>query len=90
MISSGQTFTNILNLSCGLDLEHSDSIFAQDTPAYNFVLLMHVWLQTDQQFRKYSRNSLFFFLNYISPKSDLDNEESETIFLCDTLAHDAA
>ena len=55
MISSskdiiGQAFTNTLNLCCDLDLECSDQILAQDTPAYNAVLLNHVWLQTDQQF----------------------------------------
>ena len=33
-ISSGQTFTNILTLCCDLDLECSNAIFPQDTPAY--------------------------------------------------------
>ena len=30
--------------------------FPQDTPAYDAVLSKQVWLQTDQQFRWYSRN----------------------------------
>ena len=37
-ISSGQIFTDILNLRCDLDLEHSNPIFPQDTLAYNTVL----------------------------------------------------
>ena len=53
-ISSGQTFTNILNLHCDLDLERSISIFPQDTPAYNAVLSKQVWLQTVKLFRRYS------------------------------------
>ena len=56
-ISSGQTFTNILNLRCDLDLERSNPIFPQDTPDYNAVLANKVWLQIDQQFRRYNRNS---------------------------------
>ena len=56
-ISSGQTFTDILNLHCDLDLEHSNPIFQKDIPAYNAVLPNQVWLQTNQQLRKYNRNS---------------------------------
>ena len=56
-ILSGQTFTNILNLRCGLDLEYSNPIFSQDTPAYDAVSSNHVWLQVDQQFRRYSKYS---------------------------------
>ena len=51
-----QTFTNILNFCCDLDLECSSPIFPQNTPAY-VVLLNQVWLQMDQQFRRYSKNS---------------------------------
>ena len=47
-----QTFTNILNLCCDLDLEHSYQIFAQDTPTYDVLLSDQVWLQTDQQFQR--------------------------------------
>ena len=61
--------------------------FSKDTPAYDAVLSNQVWLQTDQHFRRYSRNSLIF--GYISPRCDVDNEDIETIFLQDTLAHDA-
>ena len=60
-ISSGQTFTDILNLHCDLDLECSTPIILQDTLAYDAVLSKQVWLQTDQHFRRYSRNSLLFF-----------------------------
>ena len=37
-ISLGQTFTDILNLCCDLDLEHSNPIFPQDTLAHDAVL----------------------------------------------------
>ena len=39
-ISSGLTFTDILNLCCDLDLKHSNPIFPWDTPACDAVLLM--------------------------------------------------
>ena len=57
-ISSGQTFTDILNLCCDLDLEYSNPIFQQDNPAYDVVVLSNqVWLQMDKQVRRYSENS---------------------------------
>ena len=37
-ISSGQIFTDILNLRCDLDLERSNPILPQDTVTYNAVL----------------------------------------------------
>ena len=55
--NTGQIFTDIFNLRCDLDLEHSNPIFPQDTLAYNVVLSNRVWLQTDQQFGRCSRNS---------------------------------
>ena len=76
-ISSGQTFTDILNLCCDLDLECSNPVFSQDTLSGDPVLSNQVWLQTDQQFRRYSRKSYF---DYISPPCDLDLEDSEPIF----------
>ena len=36
-VDSRQTFTNILNLHCDLDLEHSNPIFPQDIPASDAV-----------------------------------------------------
>ena len=60
--SSGQTFTNILNLHCDLDLKCSNPIFPQDTPANDAVLPNQVWLQTYQQFRRYSRNSYILII----------------------------
>ena len=54
---SGQTFTDILNLPCDLDLECSNPIFLQDTSAYDAVLANQVWLQINQQFRRYNINS---------------------------------
>ena len=61
-----QTFTNILNLCCDLDLEHSNPIFPQNTPVYVAVLSNHVCLQTDQHFRKYSRNSHILIIKVIT------------------------
>ena len=61
-ISSGQTFTNILNLRCDLDVESSNPIFPQDIPACDAVLSNQVWLQMDQQFRRYSKNSHILIL----------------------------
>ena len=56
-ILSRQTFTDILNLLCDLDLDRSNPIFSQNTPAYDAVLSNQVWLQTDLQFRRCNRNS---------------------------------
>ena len=57
-----QTFTNILNLCCDLNLEHSNPIFPQGTPAYDGVLSNQVWLQTDKHFRRYSKKIVIFWL----------------------------
>ena len=56
-IWSGQMFTNILNLLCDLDLNTVIYFFSQKTPANDAVLSNQVWLQMDQQFRRYSKNS---------------------------------
>ena len=37
-ILSGQTFTEVQNLYCDLDLEYSKANFSQDTPAYEHAL----------------------------------------------------
>ena len=37
-ILSGQTFTEVQNLHCDLDLEYSKATFSQDTPAYEHAL----------------------------------------------------
>ena len=52
-----QTFTDILNFCCDLDFERSNPIFPQDTLAYDTIPPNQVWLQTDQQFKRCSRNS---------------------------------
>ena len=76
-ISSWQTFTDIFNLCCDLDLEHSNPIFPQDTLVYDAVLSNQVWLQMDQRFRRYNKKSYF---DYISPCCDLDIKHSEITF----------
>ena len=55
--SSRQTFVNVLNLHCDLHLECSNPIFPQNTPSSDTVLPNQVWLQTDWQFRRFSRNT---------------------------------
>ena len=52
---SEDIITDILNLCRDFDLERSNLIFPQDTLAYDAVY--QVWLQMDQQFRRYSTNS---------------------------------
>ena len=47
-----------MNLHCTLDLECSNLIFPQNTPAYDAVLSNQVWLQTDQQFRRYNNTEI--------------------------------
>ena len=48
---------------CDLDLKHSNPILQQKTPAYDAVLSNQVWLQTDQEFRRYKRNSHILVIN---------------------------
>ena len=69
---------DILNLRCDLDLQRSNPIFPQDTPAYDAVLSNQVLLQMDQQFRRCSKQYSYF--DYIRPLFDLDIEESEPFF----------
>ena len=42
-ISFGQTFTNILNLCCDLDLESNNPYFPQNTLAYDAASPHQVW-----------------------------------------------
>ena len=67
-----RTFTNIFNLHCDLDFECSNPMFPKNTTASDAVLSNQVWLQTDHQFVRYSRNShiLIISLHY-----DFDNED---------------
>ena len=67
---------------CELDLEGSNPIIPQDTPTYDGVLSNQVWLQMDQQFRRYSKNSHIFSLT-----SDL--EISKPICSHEAPAHNA-
>ena len=78
--------TNILNLYCDSNFERNNPVLPQDTLAYEVVLPNQVWLQMDQQFRRYSKKQSYF--DYISPCCDLDIEKSNQFFLFDTLPHD--
>ena len=87
-ISSGQTFTDILNLRCYLDLERSNPIFPHDTPAYDTVLSNQVRLQTDQQFRRYNSKSHILIIKALTVTLTLNTVNH--FFLHVTLAYDAA
>ena len=65
-ISSGQTLTDILNFHCDLDLECSNPIFPHDTPAYNTLLSNQVWMQKDQQYRRYSKNGQVLIISALA------------------------
>ena len=56
-IEGKQRFNEVFNRHCERDLEQNNPIFIQDTPAYDDVLTNSSWLQKDQQFSTYSRNS---------------------------------
>ena len=71
------TNTDILTLHCDLDLECSNSIFSQDTLAYDDVSSDQVWLPRNQQFRRYSRKSQF---DHMSLSCDLSLEDSKQSF----------
>ena len=76
-----------MNLCCDLDLERNNPIFAKDTPAYDVVLSNQVWLQTDQQFRRFSRNSHISIISALPVTLTL--KTAPNYFQYDTLAHDA-
>ena len=62
-ISSGQTFTALTYwaFAVTLSLNAEFQFLPQDTPAFYAVLSNQVGLQTDRQFRRYSRNSHIWF-----------------------------
>ena len=60
-ILSGQTFTEVQNLHCDLDLEYSKATFSQDTPAYDHALSTKLFAK-NQQFKTYYRNSRDFIV----------------------------
>ena len=76
-LSSGQTFTDTLNLHCDLDPTRINPFFLQDTQAYDAVLWNQVWLQTDQQFKRIVEIVIIW---YISPHCDLDIDDSKSVF----------
>ena len=82
------TNINILTLRYDLDLNCSNSIFPQDTLAYDAKLSNQVWLQTEQQFRRYGKkcdaiqktSSQKTFTEILNLLCDLDLEYSNPIF----------
>ena len=53
--SARQTFINILNIRCDLELLHSNQIFSQNTPAYDVTIKLSL-VAKHPQFRRYCRN----------------------------------
>ena len=63
--------------------KQSNPIFSQNNPPYDDVPSNQLWLQKDQQFRKYIKK-VIFWLYY--PNCDLDLEDSKPIFFKDNMA----
>ena len=51
-----RTFIEMFYLYCDRDLEHSNPVFSQNRPAHDGVPPYYVFLQKDQQLKRYSRN----------------------------------
>ena len=81
-ISPGQTFTDFFNLRCDLDLEGGNAISPQDAPAYDSLLSNQVWLQTNQQSRRYNRNSHILIIQAVAVILTLDTVNK---YFCMTL-----
>ena len=87
-MSFGQTLTDILNFCCDFDLERNNPFFPQDNPAYDAVLPTKFGCKRTSSSKDIVE--IVIFCLYISPRCDLDIEDSEYFFLRNTLAHDAA
>ena len=82
VILSGQTFTEVENLHCDLDLEYSKAAFSQDTPAYEHALSNKVGCQKIS-----SSEHIIVMISLCEPKlgyCDLDLEDSNPFFTHDT------
>ena len=86
-ILSRQTLTDISDLHCHLDLERSYSIFPQDTPAYDAVLLNQTKFSCKRTSSLEDRIRIVFFF-FLSPRCDRDIEDNEPIFPHDTSPRD--
>ena len=82
---SRQTFTEVQNLHCDIDLEYSKSTFSQDTQLMNMHCQTKLVAQQNQQFRTYNRNSHIWL--YEPKFSYLDLEDRNPFFAYDTLAY---
>ena len=74
-ILSGQTFTEVQNLHCDLDLEYSKATFSQDIPAMNMHCQTKLVAPQNQQFRTYNRNSHIWLYESKFSYCDLDLED---------------
>ena len=82
-ILSRQTFTEVQNLHCDLDLEYSKATFSQDTPAYEHALSNSpycIWLQMVQR----CISSKLTLSEIFNIGCDIDLEHSKPTFSLDT------
>ena len=82
-ILSGQTFTEVQNLHCDLDLEYSKATFSQDIPAMN----MHCQLSCSPKISNSKHIIEIVVISLYEPKlsyCDLDLEDSNPFFAHDT------
>ena len=85
MENTGLTVSEVFNHHSDHDQEHSNPIFSQDAPAYNY----------DVHQTKFGGNIVsscgdtveISYFGYMSPHCDLDHEVNKAMLPNDTLAH---
>ena len=85
----GRTWTEILNLHCNIDLEHSNPTFSQDTPT-QLMVIHHQTSSVAEGISSSEDTSWNTDFNCRSPLRVFDLEDSKLIFSHETLAHDDA
>ena len=84
-ILSGQTFTNILNLRCDLDFEHSKSNFPTGhSGLWCCTIKPSLVANKTSSLELIEDKVKIVIVDYISPRCDIDIKDGEPIFLHDT------
>ena len=86
-VSAAQTFVDVLNLRCGLDLEHSILFFSQDTPPYDDIPTKFGCKRVGNSEGTFDSHIIFLLHK---PHCDLDHEVGTKIFVRNSPAHDDA
>ena len=86
-ILSGQTFTEVQNLHCDLDLEYRKATFSDKILQPWTCTVKLSWSPKNQQFRTYNRNSHIWLYEPKSSYCDLDLEDRNPFFAHDALAY---